>query len=99
MGTITKRQILLKRQSYLMDMIEKAQAALDGLINGDIQSYNLGSWSVTRSRPDIDKLQKWINQALIELDGINNLLTGRAPRHTSTCVYTNPQNVGWWRGW
>lgn len=97
MGFTTKRQILMKRQAFLIDMIEKAQEALTGLISGEIQSYNLGSWSINRSKPDLEKLQKWLNSAIIELDGINNILSGRAPRHTTTCVYSNPQNVGWWR--
>lgn len=94
--TTTKRQILLKRQSFLLNTIEKAQSALSGLISGEIQSYNLGSWSISRSKPDLEKLQKYINQMMVELDAINNILTGRSPRKVSTCVYYNPQGVRWW---
>lgn len=93
----TKRQILMKRQEFLMKTIEEAQNALSGLMSGDISSYNLGSWSVTRARPDLDKLSKWIKDAMMELDEIAAILSGRPARHTSTCVYTNPQNIGWWR--
>lgn len=93
----TKRQILMKRQEFLMKTIEEAQNALSGLMSGDISSYNLGSWSVTRARPDLDKLSKWIKDAMQELAEIQNILTGRAPRHTSTCVYMNPQLLNLWR--
>lgn len=93
----TKRQLLMKRQEFLIKTIEEAQNALSGLMSGDISSYNLGSWSVTRARPDLDKLSKWIKDAMMELDEIAAILSGRPARHTSTCVYTNPQNIGWWR--
>ena len=93
---LTKRKLLLKRQSFLITMIEEAQKALAGLVSGDITSYNLGTWSVSRSKPDLDKLQKYISQAMVELDSINNILTGRSPRKVSTCVYQNPQGVRWW---
>lgn len=86
-----------KRQKFLIETIEEAQKALSGLINGDIQSYTLGTWNITRSRPDVEKLEKWLKNAMIELDSINNILTGRSPRKISTCIYSNPQGVGWWR--
>ena len=93
---ITKRQILLKRQTFLINAIESAQNALNGLLNGDIQSYSLGQWSITRTKPDLDKLQKYINQCMVELDAINNILTGKSPRKVTTCIYANPQGVRWW---
>lgn len=93
----TKRQILMKRQEFLMKTIEEAQNALSGLMSGDISSYNLGSWSVTRARPDLDKLSKWIKDAMMELDEIAAILSGRPARHTSTCVYMNPQLLNLWR--
>ena len=93
----TKRQMLLKRRAFLIQTIEEAQKALSGLMSGDITSYNLGSWSVSRAKPDLDKLSKWIKQAMLEVDEINNILMGRAPRHTSTCVYQNPQALDLWR--
>ena len=93
----TKRQILMKRQEFLMKTIEEAQNALSGLMSGDISSYNLGSWSVSRSRPDLDKLAKWIKDAMLELDEIAAILSVRPARHTSTCVYMNPQLLNLWR--
>ena len=93
----TKRQILMKRQEFLMKTIEEAQNALSGLMSGDISSYNLGSWSVSRSRPDLDKLAKWIKNAMLELDEIAAILSGRPARHTSTYVYMNPQLLNLWR--
>lgn len=93
----TKRQILMKRQEFLIKTIEEAQNALSGLMSGDISSYNLGSWSVTRARPDLDKLSKWIKDAMMELDEIAAILSGRPARHTSTCVYMNPQLLNLWR--
>ena len=93
---ITKRQLLLKRQTFLLSTIEAAQEGLSGLVSGEIQSYNLGSWSISRAKPDLDKLQSYINKCMVELDAINNLLMGRSPRKVSTCVYSNPQGVRWW---
>lgn len=92
----TKREILMKRRAFLIQTIEEAQNALSGLVSGEISSYNLGSWSISRARPDLDKLSKWLKAAMVEVDEINNILSGKAPRHTSTCVYVNPQNVNVW---
>lgn len=93
----TKRSMLMERRAFLIKTVEEAQSALSGLMSGEISSYNLGSWSVSRSRPDLDKLSKWISQAYAEIDAITNILSGRAPRHTSTCVYVNPQPLDLWR--
>ena len=93
----TKREILMKRQAFLIQTIEEAQNALSGLMSGDISSYNLGSWSVSRSRPDLDKLSRWIKDAMLELDEIAAILSGRPARHTNTCVYMNPQLLNLWR--
>ncbi len=93
----TKRQMLLEERRALSEAITAAYDALTGLINGDIQSYNLGTWSISRNKPDLDKLRGWLNDARIRIDEIDNILSGRSARKVSTCVYQNPQNVGWWR--
>ncbi len=92
----TKRKMLMERRAFLIKTVEEAQSALSGLMSGEISSYNLGSWSVSRSKLDLDKLSKWISQAYAEIDAITNILSGRAPRHTSTYIYRNPANVNIW---
>lgn len=93
----TKRQMLLKERASLDDALNKAIVALGQLITGEIQSYNLGSWSITRKQNDLDKLQAWIDKTRVRIDEIDNILSGRSVRKVSTCIYTNPQGVGWWR--
>lgn len=93
----TKRKMLLEERRALSDAVSAAYDALAGLINGDIQSYNLGTWSISRNKPDLDKLRAWLNDARIRIDEIDNILSGRSARKVSTCVYMNPQGVGWWR--
>lgn len=92
----TKRMQLQKRLSFLLTTIENAQTALSGLVSGEIQSYNLGHYSITRNKPDLEKLQKWIKGAMVEADEIQNLLSGRPARKISTCVYSNPQMIRWY---
>lgn len=91
----TRRMQLQKRLVYLLETIENAQTAVNGLLSGDIQSYNLGSWSVTRAKPDIEKLQKLLQAYRQEADAIQNILTGRPARKTTTTVYSNPQGIRW----
>lgn len=93
----TKRKMLLEERKALSDAVSAAYDALTGLINGDIQSYNLGTWSISRNKPDLDKLRAWLNDARVRIDEIDNILSGRSARKVSTCVYQNPQGVGWWR--
>jgi len=92
----TKRQMLLQERSSLSDALSEAYKAMRGLISGEISSYNLGNWSVTRTKIDLDKLQKWIDSTRIRIDEIDCILTGRSQRRVSTCVYTLPQNMRWW---
>lgn len=93
----TKRMMLLEERSALSNVLSEAYKALSGLVSGEISSYNLGSWSVSRSRPDLDKLKKWIDETRLRIDEIDCILSGRPVRHTSTCVYTNPQPLDLWR--
>lgn len=93
----TKRKMLLEERKALSSAVSAALEALNNLITGEIQSYNLGQWSVTRNRPDLDKLQSWIDAQRVRIDEIDNILSGRSARKVSTCVYQNPQGVGWWR--
>lgn len=93
----TKRIELLKERASLSDAISEAYNALTLLISGEISSYNLGTWTITRKQEDLDKLQAWIDSRRVRVDEIDNLLSGRSARKVSTCVYQNPQGVGWWR--
>lgn len=93
----TKRKMLLEERRSLSDAVSEAYDALTKLISGEISSYNLGQWSISRNKVDLDKLQSWIDSRRIRIDEIDNILSGRSARKVSTCVYQNPQNVGWWR--
>lgn len=93
---LTRRKLLFKRQSFLIETIESAQKGYAGLVSGEISSYTLGTWTVSRSKPDLDKLQKAIQSMMIELDAINNILSGRSARKVTTCIYNNPQSTRWW---
>lgn len=95
----TKRQMLMNERAALSTALEEAYKALSGLISGDIQSYNLGHWSISRHKPDLDKLRNWIEETRVRIDEIDNILMGKSPRKVSTCVYQNPQGVAWWRGY
>lgn len=92
----TKRQMLVEERKALSEALNAAYSALSALISGEIQSYNLGSWSISRNKPDLDKLKAWIDDAKVRIDEIDNLLMGRSARKISTCVYSNPQNTFWW---
>lgn len=92
----TKRQMLLDERAALSNALNEAYKAMQGLISGEITSYNLGKYSISRNKVDLDKLQSWINSARLRLDEIDCLLTGRSVRKVNTCVYANPQNMRWW---
>lgn len=94
----TKRQMLIEERASLGAALADAIKALHGLISGEITSYNLGHYSISRTKQDLDKLQKWIDATRIRIDEIDCILTGRSVRRVSTCVYTNPQCVRYW-GW
>lgn len=91
----TKRQMLMDERKALATALASAIAGLQGLLSGEIQSYNLGHYSITRTKLDLDKLQKWIDSARIRIDEIDCLLTGRSVRKVSHCVYMNPHNMRW----
>lgn len=91
----TKRQMLMDERKALATALASAIAGLQGLLSGEIQSYNLGHYSISRNKLDLDKLQSWIDSARIRIDEIDCILTGRSPRKVSHCVYMNPQNMRW----
>jgi hypothetical protein len=92
----TKREMLITERKALSDALADAYKAMQGLMSGEIQSYNLGHYSISRTKLDLDKLQNWINATRIRIDEIDCMLTGRSVRKVSTCVYTNPQNTWGW---
>lgn len=94
----TKRQMLLQERKALSDTLNEAYTALSGLISGEITSYNLGHYSISRNKVDLDKLKKWIDDTRVRIDEIDCLLMGKSMRKVSTCVYSNPTNTRWW-GW
>ena len=93
----TRRMMLVDERRSIAAALSEATSALSRLLSGEITSYTLGHWSITRSHEDLEKLQKWINAQRVRLDEIDCLLTGRPMRKVSTCVYANPAFVRW--GW
>lgn len=94
----TKRQMLLEERKSLSDALSEAYKAMTGLINGDITSYNLGKWSISRNKVDLDKLKNWIDATRVRIDEIDNLLRGVSPRKVTTCVYSLPMMTRYWWG-
>lgn len=92
----TKREMLMRERQALAEALASAYHAQGQLMGGEITSYNLGQWSITRSKVDLDKLAQWISATRLRIDEIDCILSGRAPRKVSTCIYANPQLV---RGW
>lgn len=91
----TKREMLMTERKALATALADAISAMQGLLSGEIQSYNLGHYSISRTKLDLDKLQSWIDSTRIRIDEIDCILTGRSPRKVSHCVYANPQNMRW----
>lgn len=89
----TRRTMLIEERNRLSQAIADAFGALTALMNGKITSYSLGTWTISRSQADIDKLKQWLKDARLRLAEIDNILTGRPQRQTSVCVYNNPFNV------
>lgn len=89
----TRRSMLIDERNSLSQSIAGAFSALTALMNGKITSYSLGTWSISRSQADLDKLRQWLKDAQARLDEIDNILTGRPQRHKSVCVYANPFSV------
>ena len=93
----TKRQMLMQERKSLADALAQALAAMQGLIEGEITTYNLGRWSIGRNKVDLDKLQDWIDKTRIRIDEIDNILMGKSIRTVTTCVYGNPTMTrNWW---
>ena len=89
----TRRTMLIEERNRLSQAIADAFGALTALMDGKITSYSLGTWSISRSQADLDKLRQWIKDTQARLDEIDNILTGRPQRHKSVCVYANPFSV------
>lgn len=89
----TKREILIERQEVLAEQIAEIRSALNALVDGKIQSYNIGSVSISRSSYDLDKLRDYLK--VLELEFIENdaVLRGRSRRHVEVQYYQNPTNI------
>ena len=93
----TKRIMLMQERKALADALSQALAAMQGLIDGEITTYNLGRWSVGRNKVDLDKLNQFIKDTRIRIDEIDNLLLGQSVRKITQCVYGNPTVIrNWW---
>jgi hypothetical protein len=89
--------MLMQERKSLADALAQALAAMKGLIDGEITTYNLGRWSVGRNKVDLDKLNQFIKDTRIRIDEIDNILIGKSVRTTTTCVYGNPTICrNWW---
>jgi hypothetical protein len=66
----------------------------EDLISGRIQSYSLGTRSITRYTPDLNVLSAFITQTQNRIAEIEAILNGRPVRHTGRYVFTDPSLIG-----
>ena len=90
---ITRRTYLIERNEYLAEQIADIRNALNALIVGKIQSYNIGSTSITRTQADLDKLRAYLKELELEFEENDATLHGRARRCVEVQYYQLPTNT------
>ena len=58
----TRREWLMQERARLYKALNDAIAGYDDLVSGRIQSYSLGTRSITRYTPDLNALSAFITQ-------------------------------------
>lgn len=90
----TRREWLMKERTRLYQALESAMQGYEDLISGRIQSYSLGTRSITRYTPDLNALSAFITQTQNRIAEIEAILNGRPLRHTGRYVFTDPSLIG-----
>lgn len=85
----------MRERTRLYKALESAMQGYDDLISGRIQSYSLGTRSITRYTPDLKTLADWITGTQNHIAEIEAVLNGRPIRGTNQYVYKDPSLVGW----
>lgn len=75
---IATRIDIERRLAFRRDLLDKLYAAYDALANSGVQSYSIGSRSLTRL--DLTKLMEEIRKTEQEIDELENELAGGARR-------------------
>lgn len=75
---IATRIDIERRLAFRRDLLDKLYAAYDALANSGVQSYSIGSRSLTRL--DLAKLMEEIRKTEQEIDELENELAGGARR-------------------
>ena len=90
----TRREWLVRERTRLYKALESATRGYDDLIAGRIQSYSLGTRSITRYTPDLKTLADWITGTQNHIAEIEAILNGRPIRETSQYVFKDPSLIG-----
>ena len=90
----TERERLMKMRERLCRALEEYTGAYEGLVSGRIQSYSLGTRSITRYAPDLKTLSEEIDKLQNRIYEIEAVLNGRAKRATTKYVFTDPSMIG-----
>jgi len=90
----TRREWLMGERARLYKALNDAVQGYDDLITGRIQSYSLGSRSITRYTPDLKSLEEFISTTQNRIAEIEAILNGRPVRNTSRYVFIDPSMIG-----
>ena len=90
----TRREWLMQERARLYKALNDDIAGYDDLVSGRIQSYNLGTRSITRYTPDLNALSAFITQTQNRIAEIEAILNGRPIRNTSRYVFMDPSMIG-----
>lgn len=90
----TRREWLMQERARLYKALNAAIAGYDDLVSGRIQSYSLGTRSITRYTPDLNALSAFITQTQNRIAEIEAILNGRPIRNTSRYVFMDPSMIG-----
>ncbi len=90
----TRREWLMNERTRLYKALESAMQGYEDLITGRIQSYSLGTRSITRYTPDLNALSAFISDTQRRIAEIEAILNGRPVRNTSRYVFIDPSMIG-----
>lgn len=90
----TRREWLMNERTRLYKALTDAIQGYEDLVSGRIQSYSLGTRSITRYTPDLKALDDWIRATQNRIAEIEAILNGRPVRNTSRYVFIDPSMIG-----
>lgn len=90
----TERERLMRTRERLCRTLDGYMTAYEDLVAGRIQSYSLGTRSITRYAPDLKTLADEIDKLQNQIYEIEATLNGRPRRASWQYVYTDPSMIG-----